>query len=241
MSGGGCGPGRSFVLVHGAWHGGWCWARVRDILSGRGQRVFTPTLTGLADRAQLMSRGITLETHVEDIADLIVSEDLTDVVLCGHSYAGWVISGVAEAVGERIGSIVYLDAYIPEDGECWREVMPETGKAAIEAALKNGTPSWPPPGARRFRVNAADRDWVDARLTPHPVGTALSPIRLTGARERIAKKAAIRARDYPNARFDADLAKVHADPAWQVFELPCGHDVMIDMPDRLADILEQVA
>lgn len=232
---------RTFVLVHGAWHGGWCWSRVRDRLAGHGHRVFTPTLTGLADRCHLMSRDITLETHILDIANLIHWEDLHDVVLCGHSYAGWVISGAVERVEDRIQALVYLDAYLPEDGECGRDVISERGKAGIEGALKAGEPSRPAPPARHFRVNEADRDWIDGRLTPHPVGVALDPIRLTGARERIGSKTYIRTPAYPSARFDADAAKVRARAGWSFMELPCGHDVMVDMPDRLADILEQVA
>ncbi|MDH3241866.1 MAG: alpha/beta fold hydrolase [Alphaproteobacteria bacterium] len=241
MTGGPGGGARNFVLVHGAWHGGWCWARVRDILTARGHRVFTPTLTGLADRSHLMSRDITLDTHIQDVANLILWEGLGDVILCGHSYAGWVISGAVERVADRVAALVYLDAYVPEDGECGRDVISERGKASIDAALKAGEPSRPAPPARHFRVNEADQDWVDGLLTPHPVGVALGPIRLSGARERIAHKTYIRTPAYPSARFDADAAKVRARPGWDFIELACGHDVMVDMPDRLADILEQVA
>lgn len=231
----------TFVLVHGAWHGGWCWARVRDILTGRGHRVFTPTLTGLADRAHLMGTEITLDTHVADVANLIRFEGLAEVVLCGHSYAGWVISGVAEQVEDQIGALVYLDGYVPEDGESGGDAFSPEDKASIEQALNAGDPSWPPPDARHFGVNEADLDWVNGLLTPHPVGVALSPIALTGARERIAKLAYIRAPAYPSARFDADVAKLRNRPGWRCYEVPCGHDVMIDMPDRLAEILEEVA
>jgi pimeloyl-ACP methyl ester carboxylesterase len=241
MSDGPATGGRNYVLVHGAWHGGWCWARVRDILTQRGHRVFTPTLTGLADRSHLMSRDITLDTHIADVANLIKWEGLRDVVMCGHSYAGWVISGAVEQVEDRIGAMVYLDAYVPEDGECGRDVISERGKASIDEALANGVPGRPAPPARHFRVNEADRDWIDGLLTPHPVGVALSPIRLTGARERIASKTYIRTPNYPSVRFDADAEKVRARPGWEVMELPCGHDVMVDMPERLAEILEQVA
>lgn len=234
------GPGRTFVLVHGAWHGGWCWARVRDILTARGHRVFTPTLTGLADRSHLMSHDITLDTHILDVANLIEWERLKDVVLCGHSYAGWVVSGAAELAEARIAFLVYLDAYIPEDGESWIKCTSAGGRAGMERALNSGG-ELPPPDARNFRVNEADREWVNSLLTPHPVGVALTPIRLTGARDRIGRKAAIRAPAYPNVRFDADFAKAKADPRWQTFEVPCGHDVMIDMPEELADLLEQVA
>lgn len=232
---------RTFVLVHGAWHGGWCWVRVRDILKRRGHAVFTPTLAGLADRAHLMGTGITLDTHIADVANLIRAEGLRQVVLCGHSYAGWVISGVAEVVEDRIGALVYVDGYVPEDGESWIETMPPGGRTGIDAALAAGAPSWPPPDARHFGVNETDLEWVNGLLTPHPVGVALSPIRLSGARERMAKLAYIRAAAYPSARFDADYAKLRDRPGWRLYEVPCGHDVMVDEPDRLAQILEEVA
>ncbi len=231
----------TFVLVHGAWHGGWCWTRVRDILTRRGHAVFTPTLTGLGERAHLMSPDITLETHIADVADLIGEEDLHDVVLCGHSYAGWVISGVVEEVEERIKALVHLDGYVPEDGECGSDEFSPKDKARVEKALAAGKPSWPPPDARHFGVNDADIDWVNELLTPHPIGVSRNPIRLTGARERIPKKAYIRALAYQNARFDADFEKLRHHPGWQLFEVPCGHDVMVDMPERLAEILEEVA
>jgi len=188
-----------------------------------------------------MSSDITLDTHIADVTNLIRGEGLRDVVLCGHSYSGWVISGVAEEVGDRIGALVYLDGYVPEDGECGRDAMSPQGKAGIAEALAAGEPAQPPPDARHFGVNDADLDWVNGLLTPHPVGVALTPIRLTGARERIAKKAYIRAPAYPSARFDADYAKAGDRPGWQLYEVPCGHDVMVDMPDRLAGILEEVA
>jgi pimeloyl-ACP methyl ester carboxylesterase len=107
----------TFVLVHGAWHGGWCYVRVADLLRAGGHRVVTPTLTGLGERSHLFSGAITLSTHIDDIVNVLRWEDLTNVVLAGHSYGGFVISGVAERVPERIAALVFLDAFVPADGE----------------------------------------------------------------------------------------------------------------------------
>src|SRR5580700_6619085 len=115
----------TFVLVHGAWHGGWCFARVAEILRAQGHRVFTPTLTGLGERVHLASTEITLSTHVTDIVNVVRYEDLHDVVLLGHSYGGMVISGVVEVVPERVGALVYLDAFVPENGESLLDLVPE--------------------------------------------------------------------------------------------------------------------
>src|SRR5262245_14863398 len=107
----------TFVLVHGAWHGGWCWQRVSPLLRARGHEVFAPTLTGLGERSHLLTREIGLETHVADVVNAIRWEDLTDVVLCGHSYGGMVISGAADRMADRVRSLVYLDAFVPADGQ----------------------------------------------------------------------------------------------------------------------------
>src|SRR5205809_2952479 len=107
----------SFVLIHGAWHGSWCWKRVRRLLQAQGHDVFTPTLTGVGERSHLLSRDVNLETHILDIVNLIRWEELSDIVLCGHSYGGCVISGVADRIPDRIRALVYLDAFVPENGE----------------------------------------------------------------------------------------------------------------------------
>ena len=216
---------KTFVLVHGAWHGGWCWRRVADLLQQRGHKVFTPTMTGLGERSHLIDGKISLTTHVTDIVNVIKWESLNDIVLVGHSYGGIVISGVAEAMRDAIGSIVFLDAFVPE---------------SITAAVEKGEAVMKPVSAAVFRVNEKDRAWVDAMCTPHPLATLTDKITLTGARERIAKKAFIRAKGYPSIPFDAAQERAKAD-GWRVYELPCGHDAMVDMPEQLTDILVEVA
>ena len=112
----------NFVLVHGAWHGGWCYARVRDRLVAQGHRVFTPTLTGLGERSHLMSKDINLDTHITDVVNVIKWEKLQNIVLCGHSYGGWIISGAAEQMLDAIGSIVFLDAFMRDDGDTGQKI-----------------------------------------------------------------------------------------------------------------------
>jgi pimeloyl-ACP methyl ester carboxylesterase len=234
-------PSRTFVLVHGAWHGGWCWRRVADLLTARGHRVFTPTMTGLGERSHLFDSQIKLSTHITDIVNLIKWEDLREIVLCGHSYGGFVTSGVAEQMPKAITSIVFLDAFVPAAGEALVELTRPATRDLIRAAVQRGEAGVPPPAAAYFNVNEKDRAWVDAMCTPHPVATMLDKITLTGAVDRIANKAYVRAGNYPNSGFDAALAKAKANPEWRTYEVPCGHDVMVDMPERLAEILEEVA
>ncbi len=231
----------TFVLVHGAWHGGWCWRRVADRLRERGHTVFTPTLTGLGERAHLMRAGIDLNTHIADVVNVIKWEALADVVLCGHSYGGFIISGVAETVAGALRSIVFLDAFVPRNGE---SVLALTGPAVREAirdAQAHGDLGVPPRAAEAFGVNPADRAWVDRLCVPQPLATFTDAIALTGAVERIARKTYIRAKAYANAGFDRAYEALRADPSWRTDEVPCGHDVMVDLPDRLAEMLEEAA
>jgi pimeloyl-ACP methyl ester carboxylesterase len=231
----------SFVLVHGAWHGGWCWRRVADRLVAAGHSVFTPTLTGLGERSHLLRPGIDLDVHIADVVNVVNWERLSNVVLCGHSYGGFVISGVAEQMAGAISSLVFLDAFVPNDGDTIQGLTGPAVQNAIRAALQRGDLGVPPRPAEAFGVNEADRAWVDSLCVPQPIGAVTSPIRLTGARERIARKTYIRAKSYANPAFDRAFAAMQSDSSWHCHEVPCGHDVMIDMPERLSELLLQAA
>jgi pimeloyl-ACP methyl ester carboxylesterase len=232
---------RNFVLVHGSWHGGWCWRRVADLLEKRGHKVFAPTLTGLGERSHLMSAMITLDTHITDVANVIKWENLDNVVLVGHSYAGFVISGVAEKVLPSISSIVFLDAFLPQNGERVIDTAPPELRATSLAAAARNEVGRPIPPAKAFQVNEKDQAWVDSKTTPQPTFVSLQPIALTGAREKVAKKTYIRATSYPNPNFDRNFEKLKTDSTWRTYGVPSGHDVMVDMPERLTEILLEVA
>jgi pimeloyl-ACP methyl ester carboxylesterase len=231
----------TFVLVHGAWHGGWCWRRVADLLERKGHKVFAPTLTGLGERSHLLGPTINVTTHVTDIVNLLKWERLSDVVLCGHSYGGLVVSGVAERMLSAIGSIVFLDAFLPENGDTMEKLTSPAVREQFNAAVARGDMAVPARSAAAFLVNEKDQAWIDALCVPQPIGTMTEKVALTGAHERIAKKAYIRAVRYPNPGFDQAYARVKADGSWRSYEVPCGHDVMVDMPERLSEILIEVA
>jgi pimeloyl-ACP methyl ester carboxylesterase len=228
---------RSFVLVHGAWHGGWCWRRVADRLARKGHKVYAPSLTGLGDRSHLIGTRPTVTTHIDDIANIIRFEDLQRVILVGHSYGGIVISGVAEKVQPQIASMVFLDAFVPQNGQTIMSLSRQGLRDAVNAAIKRGDLGIPPASAAYFNVNEKDRAYVDRKCTPQPIGTYSDPLKLSGAREKIAKKTYIRAGGFNSAGFDAIAARLRSDPAWNVHDMPCGHDAMIDMPDRLTELL----
>jgi pimeloyl-ACP methyl ester carboxylesterase len=228
---------KTFVLVHGAWHGGWCWRRVADLLEGRGHKVYTPTLTGLGERSHLLSAAINLDTHITDVVNVFKWEDVTDVILCGHSYGGWPITGAAEQVLHRIASVVYLDAFVPENGQKPLDLASEFARKGTLEAMAKGELGRANPSAATFNVNDKDQAWVESKLTPQPVGVMLQPIKLTGAVERVKKKTYIRAPQYPQPAFDAFYRAKKADPSWQTYEAACGHDVMVDAPGWLSEIL----
>ncbi|MES3000880.1 MAG: alpha/beta hydrolase [Pseudomonadota bacterium] len=233
---------KTFVLVHGAWHGGWCWRRTTDILRKAGHRAFTPTLTGLGERSHLLSKDINLATHVADVVDLIKWERLQDVVLVGHSYAGQVINDVAHALGPTISSIVFLDAFVPENGESTAQSGPQTVRDRLAKAKADGVLGTQPPPASFFKVaDPKDREWIDSLCTPQPVQCSLDGTQPSAARERSARKTYIRAKGWDLPTYDAALLRAKANPTWKTYEVPCGHEVMIEMPARLAEILIEVA
>ena len=215
----------TFVLVHGAWHGGWCWQRVNERLTAQGHRVFAPTLTGVCERSHLDSPSVDLSTQIRDVVNEIRWKDLENVVLVGHSYGGMVISGVAEQVASKIAAIVYLDAFVPVDGQSIADLGGKVDAGPFTAPIP----------AARFPVNEADRAWVDSKMTPQSTACFTEKIKLTGAYQRIARKAYIRAKNF--AGFATTLEKIRSDPSWKTWVVDCGHDVMIDKPDELTSIL----
>jgi pimeloyl-ACP methyl ester carboxylesterase len=229
---------KTFVLVHGAWHGGWCWRRVADHLEAKGHKVYTPTLTGVGDRSHLLSKDINLDTHIADLVNLFKWEDLRAVCLAAHSYGGWPCSGALEQIGDRVTSIVWVDSFRPENGQKGSDYSSGFSRKTLEESVARGEAGRKGTSAEGFGVNEKDRAWVDSKLTLQPNGPTLQPIKLTGARERVAKKTYIRAPSYPQPAFDKALEACRADPTWRAIVADhAGHDIMIDQPEWLAGIL----
>jgi len=228
----------TFVLVHGAWHGSWCWSRVRKALQSQGHQVFTPTLTGVGERSHLLSPQVNLDTHIDDVVNLIKWEELSDVILCGHSYGGCVISGVADRLPDRIGALVYLDAFVLEGGQSLHDTLPPaTSKMQLEAAQNVGD-GWkvPPIPAEVFNVNAKDREWVNRQCTMQPLATFQQPLRLTGAIHQIRNVTFILATGFEGSPFPPFYERAKT-LGWKTLTVSCGHDVMLDMPDTLSRAL----
>ena len=239
------GSAKTFVLVHGASHGGWCYDRVATILRSQGHRVHAPTLAGLAERVDMDARRIDLTSHIDEIVELFEREDLTEVVLCGHSYGGMVIGGVADRIPERIGNLVFLDAVVPENGKCMNDfVFPGLRRLPIVLSVwlfGRGHRLTPPPPAWFFNVNKADRAMVNRRLTSHPWATLTEKIRIGDNADRIPIHTYIHAANWGNRPIAEQYERAKRRAGWKVFEVASGHDVMIDAPEDLARILVEAS
>ena len=178
---------KTFVLIHGTWHGGWCWRRVADGLEQKGHKVYTPTLTGVGDRSHLMTKDVNLTTHVTDIVNLVKWEDLKDIVLVGHSSAGFIITQAAEQIGPQIASIVYLDAFVPSPGDNLIALANPGPRKALEDAVARGDLVAKPVPAKAFAVNEKDQPWVRQVHSPPARGGYRKDHRGRGARENRAQ------------------------------------------------------
>jgi len=234
----------TFVLVHGAWHGGWKWRFVAPILRRAGHDVFTPTLTGLGERAHLARPGIDLDLHVQDVVALLEMEDLREVVLLGHSYGGMVVTSVAERCAERIRRLVYLDAFVPENGKCLLDYVDHAVPGRAAAFRKEGEQFGsvaPPPLSLWGLVKPEHVVLAKPRETRHPFHTFTQPVRLVNPAARALPKTFIYCSSPATGSFDQFAAKYRNDPAWRFRELATGHDAMILVPGELAAILLQSA
>jgi pimeloyl-ACP methyl ester carboxylesterase len=239
----------TYLLVHGAWHSGRCWDRVVPLLAEAGHRVLAPSLTGYGDKAHLLGPEVGLDTHVDDIVGLILAEDLTEVVLVGHSYAGLVVSSVAHRVPERIAHLVYVDAMVPRDGETAVDVMP-VSQHLIDLARTSGDgwrvpplPELPPPAGLFGVTDPDDIAWLRSMASDHPVRCLQQPVRLDNPAALTIPQAHVHCvTGVPEgfARRPVPAVQPNGDPA-VVWELPTGHDCMVTMPAELTALLLRAA
>lgn len=226
----------TYVLVHGAWAGSLIWRPIAAALRKAGHEVYTPTLTGLGERRHLLARGVDLDTHIDDVLGVIDYEDLEGIVLVGHSYGGMVVTGVADAVPEKIASLVYVDAFVPRSGESLVQIRPPgaplppaaPGEEWLAAPLRAdafGTPS------------AQVRDYVERKSGPQPTACFTQPVKLSGGSGRIRRKTYVYCNDPQPTTFTPFYERLRSDPAWTVHTLPCTHFVQFDMPAELTALL----
>lgn len=239
----------TFVLVHGAWHGGWCWQKITPFLEAAGHEVYAPTLTGLAERAAELSPEVGLNTHIQDIVDVLVDKDLQGVILVGHSYGGMVITGVVDQASERIAHLVYLDTFVPRDGEAMVDVSPLVIRPLLRRQAR--ADGWRIDSRGSYGVTSEpDRSWVLSQVTPQPLKTLEQPLHLKHP-AIVSTKPRTYIECISGGFFSLSMQRVLAhilapralpptDAGWRLRHLPTGHDAMITMPKELADLLLEV-
>ena len=235
---------KTFVLAHGGWHGGWCWKRVADRLRSKGHTVYTPSFTGLGDRAHLLSKDITIDTFVEDLVQVIESEELTNIVLVGHSFGGVPISGVADRIPDRIAHLVYLDSFVVESGKSVFSYLPQAEvEARIKAAEKatNGlavpVPEPLPQTWGLGKEGDPDYDWVRRRLSPHPLRTFTTPLTLRAPVGNGLPLTYVHSTQPSYPFSDASRQLVRSWSGWRWVDLAAPHDSIITHPDDVVAVL----
>ena len=228
----------TFVLVHGAWHGGWCWIKVTRLLTDAAHVVYTPTLTGLGERAHLARPEIDLETHVQDVLAVLETEELRNVVLVGHSYGGMVISGVAARARNRIERLVYLDAFVPDAGQSLFSLLAADRADGMRKAAAESGDGWriPPLPPARFGVTSQrDTDWLQRRLVAQPIRTFDQPLAAVPSGD--AARTYIYCSKPASGTFDQFAERFRDDRKWKFHDVKTGHDAMVTTPGEIAKIL----
>lgn len=236
----------TYVLVHGGWVGGWFWQRVARLMRGAGHEVYTPTLTGLGERAHLAGPEVGLKTHAEDVLGVLRYEDLSDVILVGHSSGGAVITQAAEGAARRLAHLVYFDAFVPADGESLADLLGPQMMAGFEELARTRGDGWrlpfPFPLEAIGVTEERDAAWVVPKLADQPLKTATEPVRLTSAEARAIPRTFVYCSERPMGLFDAPAARARAgEGGWRYRELAAPHAAIITEPRKVAEALLEIS
>ncbi len=229
-----------FVVAHGAWSAGWAWRKMHPLMRAAGHELWTPTMTGIGERGHLAARTVDLETHIADIRAVLEFEDLRDVVLVGHSYGGMVATAVADRSRDRIARLVYLDAFVPGDGQSLLDLLPRATGEAMRAAARDEGDGWlVPPNPIPGDTADADAEWIRQRRMPHPLAAFEAPLRMTGGAIARPRSYIYCTRAAPGDPFRRFAEHARASPGWTLHELDASHSPHVTAPQRLRDLLIQ--
>jgi len=218
----------TYVFIPGGWHGGWVYDPIIENLERFGEKCFSLTLPGLEITPVIPNKPINLDTHIQYVVDFVLKENITEIILCGHSYAGLVITGVADQIPERISALVYIDAYIPKNGDsCWSLTSDAYRQRFATGASRDG-----------FTV--ADRPGVDDRRRPQPLATFMQGLKLNGNYKRILNRTFIFLSNWEDSPFVKQYEHLKNSPDWHVEIVHCGHNIMKEAPEKLTDILTRL-
>lgn len=230
----------TFLICHGAWSAGWAWKKVRPLMRAAGHEIFTPTYSGLGERAHQASAAVDLETHIGDMLAVLHYEDLRDVVLVGHSYGGMVATGVADRAVERIARLIYVDAFVPGNGQSLFDLLPAQARAERQEAARAQGDGWLiPPSPPPVDTSPADISWITARRRWQPMGTFTQPILLKNANPALPRTYIYCTRITPEDRFGPFARRAKSEAGWTYFEIDASHSPNVTAPEMLVRLFEQ--
>jgi pimeloyl-ACP methyl ester carboxylesterase len=231
---------KTFLVCHGAWSGGWSWKKMVPLMQAAGHRLIVPTYTGLGERAHLANVSIDLETHIQDILSVIKYEDLHDIVLLGHSYGGMVATGVADRVPDRINQVIYLDAFVPDNGQCLLDFLSEFERQRMRELTKSGDSWRVPPNPSAPDTPPEDIDWLTERRMPMPLKCFQMGVKLQNGATKLPRSYIYARRITPADTFGQFAARVKSVPGWRYFEIDASHAPNITAPDSLMKLLQDI-
>jgi pimeloyl-ACP methyl ester carboxylesterase len=231
--------GDTFLVCHGAWGGGWSWKKMHPLMQAAGHRLVTPTYTGLGERAHLASPSIDLDTHIADVLNVIQYEDLRDIVLLGHSYGGMVATGVADQARDRITQLIYLDAFVPDDGQSLFDLN-EPGRAPMRELAKAGDGWRVQPNPTPPDTPPEDVEWLTARRVDMPIKCFETPLRLHGGALTLPRSYIYATRITPADTFGRFAVRARSEPGWRYFEIDASHAPAVSAPEKLMAVLQEI-
>ena len=231
--------GATFLVCHGAWSAGWAWKKLHPLMSAAGHRLVTPTYTGLGEREHLANPSIDLETHIHDILNVIKYEDLRDIVLIGHSYGGVVATGVADRARDRIARLIYLDAFVPDDGQSLLDLN-EPARQRMQELAKSGDGWRVPPNPTPSDTSPADVEWLGARRVDMPIKCFEMKLKLQGGALALPRSYIYATRITPADTFGRFAKRAKGEPGWRYHEIDASHSPNVTAPEALMKLLEEI-
>src|SRR3954453_11735523 len=230
--------GATFLVCHGAWSAGWAWKKMHPLMSAVGHRLVTPTYTGLGERVHLADKSIGLETHIEDILNVIKYEDLREIALIGHSYGGMVATAVADRARDRISQLIYLDAFVPDDGQSLLDLN-ESARPRMQELAREGWRA--PPNPTPPHPSPADLEWVSERRVDMPIKFFEMKLKVHGGPLKLPRSYIYATRITPADTFARFASRAKSEPGWQYYEMDASHSPHVTAPEALMALLQKIA